>query len=103
MIHCRIQNRRLIYYLVIANALPPLDKPNRGNLLAELLLLLELGNTVQIKRRADEGQVAEGLRRVAQLLAAPRDLLRKHHQMVGEAEHVLKQVDGSHEILGLVD
>lgn len=49
-----------------------------------------LGRTIQIEGRADHGKVAKGLRGVSQLLAAPRDLLREHGQVVGEAQHVLE-------------
>lgn len=58
---------------------------------------------IEVEGCADQGQVAKGLRGVAQLLAAAGNLLGEHAQMVGEAEHVLEQVDGAHAVLWLVD
>lgn len=62
-----------------------------------------LPDPVEVEGGADEGQVAEGLRRVAELLAAARNLLGKHGQVVREAQHVLEQVDGARQVFGLVD
>lgn len=61
-----------------------------------------LRNPIQIESRTDQGQVTESLGRVTQLLSTAGNLLREHHQMVGEAEHILKEIDGPGEILGLV-
>lgn len=47
--------------------------------------------------------MAESLGGVAELLATARNLLGEHAQVIAEAEHVLKEVDGPYEILGLVD
>lgn len=45
----------------------------------------------------------ECLRGVAQLLSGSRDLLREHAQVIGEAEHVLEDVDCTDEVLGIID
>jgi len=47
--------------------------------------------------------MAKSLRRIAQLLTTPRDLLREHAQMIREAEHVLEDVDCADEVLIVVD
>ena len=62
-----------------------------------------LRRTIEIKRRANEGQMAESLRGVSQLLATPGNLLAKHAQMVAEIQHVLENVYRADEILLVVD
>lgn len=47
--------------------------------------------------------MTERLRRVSQLLAAACDLFGEHAQVVRETEHILKKIDRSDEILGLID
>ena len=47
--------------------------------------------------------MTESLGSVAQLLAAARNLLGEHAQVVGEAQHALKEVDRPNQVLGLVD
>jgi hypothetical protein len=66
-------------------------------------LLLKLRNPIEVERSTDERQMREGLRRIAQLLTTPGNLLGEHHEVVGEAQHVLKQVDSPNEVLGFVD
>src|SRR5215470_17941305 len=45
---------------------------------------------VEVDRGGDQGQVAERLREVAQLLPGAADLLRIQAQMVGVGEHLLE-------------
>lgn len=47
--------------------------------------------------------MAKGLRRIAQLLAAPGNLLRKHRQVIREAEHVLEYIHRADQVLGFID
>jgi hypothetical protein len=63
---------------------------------------LALPRAIEVEGGTDECEVAEGLRRIAELLAGPRDLLGEHGQVVREAQHVLEDVDGQAEVLGLV-
>jgi hypothetical protein len=58
---------------------------------------------VQVEGRTDQGQMTEGLWGITQLLSTAGDLFREHHQMIREAEHVLKQVYSPWQVLGLVD
>ncbi len=46
--------------------------------------------------------MAEGLRRVAQLLARARNLLGEHADVVAEGEHVLEDLNGLVQILLVV-
>lgn len=64
---------------------------------------LPLHSTIQIERRTNQRQMAKSLRRIPQLLATPRNLLREHAQMITEIEHVLEDVDRSHQVLLVVD
>src|SRR3712207_111529 len=49
---------------------------------------------VEVEGGADEGQVGEGLREVAQRLAAGTDLLGVEPEVVGVAEHLLEDEPG---------
>ena len=62
-----------------------------------------LGRTVQVESRTDESKVTKSLRRITELVTAAGNLLRKHGQMVGKAQHVLEYVDCPHEVFVLVN
>jgi hypothetical protein len=49
---------------------------------------------VQVRRRADQGQMGEGLREVAQGLPRSADLLRVQAEVVGVGEHLLEDGPG---------
>ena len=57
------------------------------------------GSPIQVESRTDQSQMTESLRSISQLLPRPRDLLTEHPQMVPEAQHILKDVDGPRQIL----
>lgn len=61
-----------------------------------------LVSAIEVESSTDERKVAEGLGRVAELLAAAGDLLGEHGQVVGEGQHVLEEVDGPRQVLGVV-
>ena len=50
--------------------------------------------TIQIKRRADQCKLGEGLRKVAQRFAASPNLLGIEPQMIGVSQHPFKQQPG---------
>ena len=54
---------------------------------------------IQIECRTDQGQMTECLWRIAQLLPTPRNFLRKHTQVIRKVQHILKDVDGTHQVL----
>ncbi len=58
---------------------------------------------VQVECSADQRQMAEGLRRISQLLSTPGNLLREHAQVIREAEHVFKDIDGADQVLSIID
>lgn len=75
----------------------PCAKTKSSDILGDAL------NSAEVERRTDQRQMTERLRRVPQLLPAARDLLRKHAQVIREAEHVLEQTDGLDPVPRLVD
>ena len=57
---------------------------------------------VKIERRRYQGQVAKGLRRVAQLLTRARNFFREDMQVIPKAQHILEDRHSLQQILFIV-